>query len=495
MIEMLKKRLICVTICFALLLGLTGCDIITQWQSANAVDWMPFGLEFGMTYDEFSAKMNESGITVSPLKAADSNDSYVIDGIPLDTQNPSHWEFLHSDTINALAASDEHEDPELAHYDIKFDYILPKIYFSFNQNKELYEFGFMWFVFIVDDEFAHLLISDVIAAYDAKFGIPCDGNTIWETETMGGQLIATDDNTFCLILHDKTHNLTAASGIEPQVGSNNTASDSVDDGASGNNSFIFSKDDKSSNSSTPSSTIPGSTTSSAGESVRIYCYQCGADCTAQGLEADGRCADCNYQDMIADREEPPAQNTPICNHDYLEATCTEPKTCWLCGETTGSPRGHDYRPATCTDPKTCKLCGERTGYALGHDYTAPTCTVPGSCKICGAPGATATGHNWVRVTETVYHEERGHYEDVEVAVKVNEYQCFACSYASQSLSAYYSHFDSTHSADLYADVIRDRYNTIERWTYQTETQWVVDTPAYSETVTAGYRCSVCGEIK
>ena len=31
-----------------------------------------------------------------------------------------------------------------------------------------------------------------------------------------------------------------------------------------------------------------------------------------------------------------------------------------------SKTGHDYAPATCTEPKTCRVCGATTGDALGH---------------------------------------------------------------------------------------------------------------------------------
>lgn len=38
-------------------------------------------------------------------------------------------------------------------------------------------------------------------------------------------------------------------------------------------------------------------------------------------------------------------------HKWVEATCTEPKTCTECGETEGDPLGHDWKEATCTEPK------------------------------------------------------------------------------------------------------------------------------------------------
>ena len=77
-------------------------------------------------------------------------------------------------------------------------------------------------------------------------------------------------------------------------------------------------------------------------------------------------------------------------HDWIEATCTEPKTCSKCGETEGEALGHDYQEvdgsavaSTCTNPGKdadleCTRChdvieGDETA-ALGHDWGAPVYT-------------------------------------------------------------------------------------------------------------------------
>ena len=66
-------------------------------------------------------------------------------------------------------------------------------------------------------------------------------------------------------------------------------------------------------------------------------------------------------------------------HDWAKATCTEPKTCKICGATEGEPKGHKVeewkttRKATCTATGTktgvCERCGEtvsKTIKAKGH---------------------------------------------------------------------------------------------------------------------------------
>ena len=61
-------------------------------------------------------------------------------------------------------------------------------------------------------------------------------------------------------------------------------------------------------------------------------------------------------------------------HEWKDATCTEPKTCTVCGQTEGEPAGHEWKDATCTEPKTCSKCGLTEGEAAGHDWGEPTYT-------------------------------------------------------------------------------------------------------------------------
>jgi len=63
-----------------------------------------------------------------------------------------------------------------------------------------------------------------------------------------------------------------------------------------------------------------------------------------------------------------------CNHSWVSATCTVPKTCSKCNETQGDAPGHTWVNATCTVPKTCFKCNETTGDALGHTMISSFCT-------------------------------------------------------------------------------------------------------------------------
>ena len=71
-------------------------------------------------------------------------------------------------------------------------------------------------------------------------------------------------------------------------------------------------------------------------------------------------------------------------HTWVEATCTEPKTCSECGETEGEPLGHTWVEATCSEPKHCSVCGETEGEPLEHTLTEANYQQPATCEVCGA---------------------------------------------------------------------------------------------------------------
>ena len=101
----------------------------------------------------------------------------------------------------------------------------------------------------------------------------------------------------------------------------------------------------------------------------------------------------------------------LCPHEWEAATCTQPKTCLLCSETTGFALGHTFgqwettKKATCSEEgqkaATCTRCGERFTQAISKtshtggewtvekDYSiSSTGTVtPGletqKCTVCG----------------------------------------------------------------------------------------------------------------
>lgn len=85
-------------------------------------------------------------------------------------------------------------------------------------------------------------------------------------------------------------------------------------------------------------------------------------------------------------------------HEWIEATCTEPRICVVGGESKGDALGHTWAEATCTSPKTCSVCGQTEGNALGHTWEEATCTSPKTCAACGETEGNALGHAWIMAT-------------------------------------------------------------------------------------------------
>lgn len=61
----------------------------------------------------------------------------------------------------------------------------------------------------------------------------------------------------------------------------------------------------------------------------------------------------------------------------------------------GSPcsKGHTWINATCTTPKICSVCGTTEGDALGHAWISATCTAPETCSVCGESNGSPRSHN------------------------------------------------------------------------------------------------------
>ena len=84
-----------------------------------------------------------------------------------------------------------------------------------------------------------------------------------------------------------------------------------------------------------------------------------ATCENKGLKKQ-ICSNC--QDVQGTKE------IALAKHSYTKATCQAPKTCSVCGNTTGKLGKHSYTKATCQAPKTCSICGSTTGSLANHKY-------------------------------------------------------------------------------------------------------------------------------
>lgn len=141
-----------------------------------------------------------------------------------------------------------------------------------------------------------------------------------------------------------------------------------------------------------------------------------------------------------------------------------------------------------------------TGSGTNEPVGSTPSTSPASSDGTSAGGSVntdpcANGHSWVALTETVHHDEVGHYEAVEHQQTVTKYKCPVCYEKFASLDVYYAHFDSVHTPSYSGDPIRafrNQYEPVSEIETYTTNEWVVDKAAYDETVIVGYTCSVCG---
>ncbi len=103
------------------------------------------------------------------------------------------------------------------------------------------------------------------------------------------------------------------------------------------------------------------------------------------------------------KEEPTEEIDPCeaNGHTWVEATCTEPKTCSVCGETEGEPLGHKWLENTpnLQQPKTCEVCGATEGEPLeakhkGIKFVEADTETDMKMILDGDPNKTNTAKVW-----------------------------------------------------------------------------------------------------
>lgn len=80
-----------------------------------------------------------------------------------------------------------------------------------------------------------------------------------------------------------------------------------------------------------------------------------------------------------------------CPHEWLNATCEEPRTCALCGQTDGSSLGHSWSFQGCESPEVCTRCGT-FGDIPGHNLTEASYDEPSYCVNCGEVFGNVKGY-------------------------------------------------------------------------------------------------------
>ena len=123
-----------------------------------------------------------------------------------------------------------------------------------------------------------------------------------------------------------------------------------------------------------------------------------ADCTNPGNIEHYKCS-CGklYEDATAARELTEEDvNRGALGHDWIDATCTEAKTCDRCGETEGTALGHDWEGEWSSNAANhwhaCTRCDAKDGEGAHNPGAPATETTPQTCTDCGYVITSATGH-------------------------------------------------------------------------------------------------------
>lgn len=144
-------------------------------------------------------------------------------------------------------------------------------------------------------------------------------------------------------------------------------------------------------------------------------------------------------------------------HDYAAATCKTPKTCEVCGATTGSKLSHKSdtgtvtKKATCTNTGTktytCTLCKAviktETIAKVAHKYDTGKVTAKATCKDTGVKTYTCSGCNGIK-TETIAKSSTHTYTKVttvKATLSKNGYvltECKTCGKDKSKVTTYYA---------------------------------------------------------
>ena len=109
-------------------------------------------------------------------------------------------------------------------------------------------------------------------------------------------------------------------------------------------------------------------------------------------------------------------------HTWVEATCTEPKTCSECGETEGEALGHQFSEATYWAAPTCSVCGAVEGEPLTPAFEAQGFTAIGIEDVPAPQVSRASGVSGLFYRTCAYNIPE---EEVRGYIRLKDQQSFA----------------------------------------------------------------------
>lgn len=140
---------------------------------------------------------------------------------------------------------------------------------------------------------------------------------------------------------------------------------------------------------------------------KIWTLVLAAAVSASLLAGCGAKAEPVISESVEGNEETSESTEAECEHDWVEATCQEPKHCSKCGETEGTKLDHAWTEATFAAPKTCTLCGETEGertqsYFEEHGVEVPD--APVSCTVDAVIYNPDNPEKFQRVVDCVWEQ-------------------------------------------------------------------------------------------
>ena len=134
-------------------------------------------------------------------------------------------------------------------------------------------------------------------------------------------------------------------------------------------------------------------------------------------------------------------------HSWVDASCTAPKTCSVCGATEGEKAGHSWQAATCSTPKLCTVCNATEGNALGHAYGTWTYdeAAKSHSKVC------SNDETHILNEKCVFGEAEITKQPIGNNPGEKKYTCTVCagSYTEEFTAAADGTFDRTYGSDRY----------------------------------------------
>ena len=179
--------------------GGASSDVVAE--NSKLANCLPFALEFGDSYEEFANKLKKAGLSdteIPQLEKAQNNDGYV--ALPQfyfsagNTDDYLGYTAVGSDALNLP--------------------LLMRFAFSFNQNKELYE----WYWFGGDIELdgearVEYVLNCMLDTYNDLFGFEgsyteTDDKIVctWETDTIIAEL-SLSNNILVIVFHSNKYDL------------------------------------------------------------------------------------------------------------------------------------------------------------------------------------------------------------------------------------------------------------------------------------------------